>query len=117
MSDLSPEDHADFADAVAAVRKEFHEGLPGRVDTLESMLEVLSGGFDRAAAETFYRQSHSLKGTAGSFGALELVEPAASMSEMGRSWLKVGTASAAELSRAEGELERLRAAVIAYLEG
>jgi HPt (histidine-containing phosphotransfer) domain-containing protein len=110
MPDLSPEDRADYADAVAAVRREFNDGLPGRVDTLESMLEVLSGGFDPAAAETFYHQSHSLKGTAGSFGAEALVQPAAELSELGRRWFDRGAVSAAELSRARRQLAKLRAA-------
>jgi len=117
MPDSSPEDRADYADAVAAVRREFDAGLPGRMETLESILEVLSRGFDPAAAETFYHQSHSLKGTAGSFGALDLVPPATSLSEIGRSWAETGAVSAAEVLRAQGELEKLRAAVIAYLDG
>jgi HPt (histidine-containing phosphotransfer) domain-containing protein len=116
MPDPSSDDRDDLANAVAAIRREFNEGLRERLGVLESSLGALGGGFDPAAAQALYYQSHSLKGTAGSFGAAELVEPAAALSAMGRSWLKAGAASPADLLRARGDLERLRAAVDAYLE-
>ena len=117
MSDFKPEEAEFYEDAVAEIRQEFDRGLPGRIDTLDSMLGILAENFDQKAAQTFFYQAHSLKGTAGSFEAGQLIEPAARLSQIGRGWLETGAASAEELSLASGELERLRQGVSEYLAG
>ncbi len=60
---------------LAEVYREFRDGLAGRVETMRSALERLAGGYDAGAADTFYRTAHTLKGTAASFEADELVDP------------------------------------------
>jgi len=117
MPDFKPDEAESFEDAIAEIRQEFDRGLPGRIDTLDSMLGILAENFDQKAAETFFYQAHSLKGTAGSFEAVPLIEPAARLSQIGRGWLEAGATSAEELSLANGELERLRQGVSEYLAG
>jgi len=115
MPDFPPKDHGNLDEAVAEVRMEFDGGLPDRLNTLTSALDTLTQAFESDAAETFFFNAHSLKGTAGSFGADDLVEPARKLSEVSRGWLKRGEASAQELVDAQDELERLRQAVNGYL--
>ncbi len=117
MPDFPPMDETSLEGAVAEVRKEFDEGLPDRLNTLTSALDSLTPGFESDAAETFFFNAHSLKGTAGAFGADDLVDPARALSEISRGWLRRGEASAQELADARDELERLREAVNGYLKG
>ena len=117
MPDFPPKDEKNLEEAVAEVRKEFDSGLSGRLNTLTSALDTLQQAFESGAAETFFFSAHSLKGTAGAFGADDLVEPARELSEISRGWLKRGEASTQELADARDELERLRQAVNGYLSG
>lgn len=99
---------------LAEVRREFCDGLPGRLETLETALERLAKGYDAGAADAFYRAAHSLKGTAASFEADELVGPATALADVGLGWFKGGALDSAALVAARQELERLRGAVKRY---
>ncbi len=107
-------EHQDPDELLADVRREFCDGLAGRVQTLRCALERLACGYDAEAAGVFYRTAHSLKGTAASFEADELVGPAAALAEIGLRWSEVGGLDLAELGAALDELERLTAAVQGY---
>jgi len=117
MPNKPPEDQVNLDEAVAEVRREFEEGLPGRLEILASALDSLTQKFDSGTAETFFFNAHSLKGTAGAFGADDLVGPARQLSGISRGWLKRGEASVQELTEAREELDRLREAVTVYLRG
>ena len=117
MPDFPPKDEKNLEEAVAEVRKEFDSGLSERLNTLTSALDTLQQAFESGAAETFFFSAHSLKGTAGAFGADDLVPPARELSDRARRWLKQGQTSAQELTEAREELELLREAVSGYLRG
>lgn len=96
------------ADALLAeIHREFREGLAGRLERLHTSLEQLAAGYDREAAETFYRTAHSLKGTAPAFEAHALVEPAAALSSVGRRWFEDGTVSPEQIAGAREQFARL----------
>ena len=114
MADVPAQDTTGEPAPVAQIRREFSDGLPARVERMRSALDAVAHGYDAAMAETFYYAAHSLNGTAASFGAHELVDPAAFLAELGRRWLRVGAVTAEQLSSASGELERLRMAVEQY---
>jgi chemotaxis protein histidine kinase CheA len=101
---------------LAEVYREFREGLAGRVETMRSALERLARGYDAGAADTFYRTAHTLKGTAASFEADELVEPATALADVGLRWFDGGELDRLEVDAAFGHLERLVAAVRRYTE-
>ena len=114
MADVPAQDTTGEHDPVAQIRREFSAGLPARVERMRSALDAVAHGYDAAMAENFYYAAHSLNGTAASFGAHELVDPAAFLAELGRRWLRVGAVTAEQLSLASDELERLRMAVEQY---
>lgn len=108
------EDFLGEDELLAEIFREFREGLPERVGQLRESLEVLAERYDDKAAELFYRTAHTLKGTAPSFSAHELVEPAALLAEMGKRWCEEGAVNPVELSSARDDLEALSAAVERY---
>ncbi len=114
MADLPAQDPTGGHDPVAQIRREFSAGLPARVERMRSALDALGEGFDPAMAETFYLAAHSLEGTAGSFGAHELVDHSAFLAELGSRWLHTLAVTPEQLSAASGELERLGLAVEHY---
>ena len=75
-----------------------------------------SGGYDAGAAESFYRTAHTLKGTAASFEADELVEPATALAEVGLRWFEGGSLDPLDVDAASRNLERLVEAVQLYME-
>ncbi len=98
------------ADALLAeIHREFREGLAGRLDRLQTSLDRLAAGYEREAAETFYRTAHSLKGTAPAFGAQALVEPAVELSSLGRRWFEAEAVDPDEIPGAREQLELLSA--------
>jgi HPt (histidine-containing phosphotransfer) domain-containing protein len=103
-------------DLLAEVYREFREGLADRVEMMRSALERLAGGYDAGAADTFYRTAHTLKGTAASFEADELVEPAAALADVGLRWFEGGELDPLEVDTAFRHLERLAGAVQRYTE-
>ncbi|MGD2217868.1 MAG: Hpt domain-containing protein [Gemmatimonadales bacterium] len=101
---------------LAEVYREFRDGLAGRVEALRATLERLAGGYDASAADTFYRTAHTLKGTAASFEADELVEPAKGLAEVGLRWLEGGDFDPLEVAAAFRQLEELEGGVQRYME-
>ncbi|UCC81737.1 MAG: Hpt domain-containing protein [Gemmatimonadota bacterium] len=101
---------------LAEVYREFRDGLAGRADTIRSALERLAAGYDAGAADTFYRTAHTLKGTAASFEADELVEPAKGLADVGLRWLEDGELDPLEVKAAYRHLEELEGAVQRYVE-
>lgn len=112
--DRTPDELRDEEELLAEIFREFAEGLPERLETLRSALEKLGDGHDSDAADLFYRTAHSLKGTAPSFDAHELVEHAAALSEVGLRWYEGAAPRPAEVVAAREALERLGAAVERY---
>ncbi len=100
---------------LAEIFREFREGLPVRLETLRSALEQLADG-DGEAAELFYRTAHSLKGTAPSFEADELVGPATGLAAAGLAWYEGSEPQADQISAAFEELDRLGEAVSRYVD-
>ncbi|UCF18743.1 MAG: Hpt domain-containing protein [Gemmatimonadota bacterium] len=96
------------------IQREFREGLPARLERIRAALTVLAEGYDAEAVEVFYRTAHSLKGTAPSFDADELVDPASALAESGRRWCEEGALDSADLAAAFTEFERLADAVERY---
>lgn len=101
---------------LAEVYREFGEGLAARVETMRSALERLAGGYDADATETFYRTAHTLKGTAASFEADELIEPAKGLVDVALRWHEDGGFERKEVGDAFRLLEELKLAVRRYLE-
>ena len=99
---------------VAAVRREFIDGLTARVAALRAALERLSREPTRDAAQAFHVPAHALKGTAASFGADELVPPATELAALARRWVDDGAAPPVEQRAAASALERLAVAVERY---
>lgn len=110
-----PEEPRDVEEMLAEVYREFGEGLPQRVEALRSALAELAGGWNATACDLFYRTAHTLKGTAASFDADELVEPATALAALGLAWEKSGSAPESEIEEAAAELERLSAAIGRYV--
>ncbi|UCC48042.1 MAG: Hpt domain-containing protein [Gemmatimonadota bacterium] len=109
MSTPSPDELRGADELLEEIRREFRAGLPDRLEKMRSALEELARGYDQRAAEGFYRAAHSLKGAAPSFGAHELVEPAATLAELGLRWYEGGAVAAGEVAAALQVLERLKA--------
>jgi HPt (histidine-containing phosphotransfer) domain-containing protein len=105
---------ADRAAARHALDREFAAGLSERTATLRAALAACADRFAAAEAETLYFRAHALKGTAASYGADELVEPAARLAAIGRGWLERRATVAPEHVAAVAALDDLEAAVAAY---
>ena len=101
-------------DAFAEVRREFADGLHGRLRAIHQALAVLARGYDPAMGEEFYLRTHALKGTAASFGASELANHAALLEEVGRRWKEQGRVAPEEAATASAQLERLGVAIARY---
>ena len=99
---------------LAEIFREFREGLAERLETLRTALTKLAAGDQAAATELFYRTAHSLKGTAPSFDADELVDPAAELANIGLPWYEGATPGEDEVAAAFLALERLAEAVQRY---
>jgi chemotaxis protein histidine kinase CheA len=115
MSPTADEDKSPD-ELLAEVYREFRAGLAARVHTLRSALERLAAGYDAGAADTFYRTAHTLKGTAASFEADELVDPAKCLAEVGLRWFEDGELDLLEVKAAFRHLEELERAVRRYVE-
>ena len=115
MNPQEGEGFSDYDAELIEIIREFRDGLTERLEGLRTALRTLAKGFDPGAAESFYRTAHSLKGTAPSFGAHELVGNATALAELGFHWQKAGSTTADDIAVASGELEELQAAVEAYV--
>ena len=101
-------------DPFAEVRVEFVTGLARRIETMQSALAGLAGGFDTQQAETLYRAAHSLGGTAASFGAEDLADVAGDLEQLARGWLQRGDVLVDEQRAAGAALKELDGAARAY---
>src|SRR2546422_5948079 len=101
-------------DPFAEVRVEFVTGLARRIETMQSALAGLAGGFDTQQAETLYRAAHSLGGTAASFGAEDLADVAGDLEQLARGWLQRGDVLVDEQRAAAAALKELDGAARAY---
>ena len=117
MADFDPDVSFDSDPQLAAIRLEFSQRLPARLETMRSSLMELSRGYDPDAAEAFFRAAHSLKGTAPSFGASEIADGATVLDEAGRMWIATGSASSDEVTAAHERLDLLREAVARFRAG
>jgi HPt (histidine-containing phosphotransfer) domain-containing protein len=90
-------------EALTALRREFADALPAR-------LEALRVALNREDLRAFHLAAHALAGTAGSYEAHELVPHAARLSTLARRWIDAGTAPASDLDEASRELDALDAA-------
>jgi HPt (histidine-containing phosphotransfer) domain-containing protein len=100
--------------ALRGLRREFVDGLPDRLTGLRTALGACADGLEATSVETLYHRAHALKGTAAAYGAHELVEPAARLARLGRSWLERHAMAAGEHAAAVAALDELEAAVQAY---
>lgn len=114
MPDSPLDEQEAFANALAEVQQEFQQGLTDRLSLMESAFAKLEEGFDTDAAQKIFHQAHSLKGTAGAFGADTLVGPAREISAIARGWVDRTDTTESELSDVRRELGRLRQAVTDY---
>jgi HPt (histidine-containing phosphotransfer) domain-containing protein len=97
-------------EALTALRREFADALPARLEVLRVALNRLREGVTREDLRAFHLPAHALAGTAGSYEARELVPHAARLSTLARRWIDAGTAPASELDEASRELDALGAA-------
>ncbi len=95
---------------MAAIRQEFLEGLPARVDAIRTALAALPG--NAGTLETLFMTAHSLKGTAAASGELEVSASAAAVEHRARVWTQTGIRPD-ELKAAAAEVDRLAQAVTA----
>ncbi len=106
----------DVEELLAEVHREFREGLPMRLEALRSALAELMNGWNATASDLFYRTAHTLKGTAASFDANELVGPATALAKLGLRWEEGGALEREGIEQAWRELERLAEAIERYAE-
>jgi HPt (histidine-containing phosphotransfer) domain-containing protein len=104
----------DRAAARQALDREFAAGLSERMATLRTALVACAGAFAAPEVETLYYRAHALKGTAASYGAHELVEPAGRLAAIGRGWLERRTTDPQQHAAAVAALADLDAAVASY---
>jgi HPt (histidine-containing phosphotransfer) domain-containing protein len=97
-------------EALIALRREFADALPARLEVLRAALNRVTEGSTREALRAFHLPAHALAGTAGSYEAHELVPHAARLSTLARRWIDAGTAPASDLDEASRELDALEAA-------
>ena len=107
---------SDYDDIVLRVAQEFAAGLPARVTVLREALEDLADGYDHAAAERFYFQTHSLHGTGASFGATAVAASARHLADLGKRWRAEQHVPAGEHREATAALEQLEGAADEFRE-
>ena len=103
-----------IADPLAEVRAEFAAGLGRRIETIRTALGRLEGDFRIDEAEVLYRTAHSLSGTAASFGAQGLVQPASDLESLARGWLARGKCAPEEWQVAAATVPKLDEAARDY---
>lgn len=114
MTDAPSVGSNDRSQLLAGLRRDFARALPDRLSALRAALDACATPVHRTVIEQFYFKAHALTGTAASYGATELVEPAARLASLARAWLERESLSAAELTTAHDGLTQLEKAVSAY---
>jgi HPt (histidine-containing phosphotransfer) domain-containing protein len=94
------------AEVLAALRREFIDGLPARVAQLREALDELQRGTSTDAAAKLRLAAHSLVGTAATFGATELTPHAEHLESLGKRWQQ-GNVQNAELREAQQAVDEL----------
>ena len=94
----------------AALYAQFARGLPARVAAMRQALDALGAGPSVEAATALYLTAHALRGTAMTYGALDLVPRAEQLERWGEVWRHDGRVEPAQLADARRELELLDAA-------
>ncbi len=114
MAASTPDGMRSEEELLVEVYREFREGLPERLDKMRAALEELATAHDEETAQLFYRIAHSLKGTAASFEATELVQPATSLAAICLPWYEGVVPKADDIEAAFRGLEQLGEAVEQY---
>lgn len=100
-------------DFMPRLRRLFADGLPERVARMRGGLEGIVAAAERGAPpgasdlEELFLASHSLKGTAPAFDALDLAHDSGALSELARHWSPAEVPSSEELGRAGELLEKV----------
>ena len=100
--------------ALTALRREFADGLPARLEALRAALNRLKEVVTPERLRAFHLPAHALAGTAGSYEAHELVPHVARLSTVARHWIDAGAATGNELDEASRELDALDAATARF---
>ena len=100
------------AERLAALRREYGEGLSARVDAIALALETACGSNDDSGLSTVLRLAHRLHGTAGTYGFPRVGEAAGRLEELARGVMASG-ATAADWGSLSAGLAELQAAVSA----
>ncbi len=99
---------------LARVYREFADGLTGRLARIRAGVDELREGWSPEAARGLRRETHTLKGTAASFGAAGIAEVAAELTELVAGWLEAGATDPEELARGSEEVDRLERRIEEY---
>lgn len=100
-------------DFMPRLRRLFADGLPERVARMRGGLEGIVAAADRGAPpdaadlEELFLASHSLKGTAPAFDALDLAHDSGALSELARHWNPAEVPAPDQLARAGELLEKV----------
>ena len=114
MAASTPDGMRSEEELLAEIYREFREGLTERLDKMRAALEELTTAHNEETAQLFYRTAHSLKGTAASFEATELVQPATTLAAIGLPWYEGVVPIADDIEAAFRGLEQLGKAVEQY---
>jgi HPt (histidine-containing phosphotransfer) domain-containing protein len=91
---------------------EFAAGLAARAAVMREAIDEIAHRSSTDAAHRLRLTAHALAGTAGAFGATELVPHAERLESLGREWQGTsGAATKASVTDARGALDRLMSAV------
>jgi HPt (histidine-containing phosphotransfer) domain-containing protein len=101
-------------EAITALRREFADTLPTRLEVLRTALNRLRDEITPEGVRAFHLPAHALHGTAGSFEAHELVPHAARLAMLARRWIDAGAVPGTELEEASQELDALHAATARF---
>lgn len=61
---------------LALLQKTYYEKLPGRIDEIESLWVEMKKNWETGPAESMHRLIHSIAGSGGTFGSIEITTTA-----------------------------------------
>jgi HPt (histidine-containing phosphotransfer) domain-containing protein len=99
------------AEVLQELANEFAAGLPARVAVIREAIDEMARQPSSDAAQRLRLTAHTLAGTAGAFGANELVPHAERLESLGKSWQEVAAIDRPSLAEARRHLKSLTAAV------
>ena len=91
---------------------EFAAGLGARLAVMREAIDDMARKPSADAAQRLRLTAHTLAGTAGAFGAIELVPHAERLESLGKSWESERRAVKASIADARRVLDALTAAVV-----